>query len=54
MVADIEELEKMDASEIYPRRINEVLTPENGKTLIFPIADGTVQGETDGSSSTLL
>ena len=30
LVADIEELEKMDASEIHPRRINakEVLTPQ--------------------------
>ena len=33
LVADIEELEKMDASEIYPRRINEkeILTPQKGE-----------------------
>ena len=33
MVADIEELEKMDASEIHARRLNakEVLTPRNGE-----------------------
>ena len=45
MVADIEELEKMDASEIHARRLNakEVLTPQNGEKFIFPIADGTVQ-----------
>ena len=32
MVADIEELDKMDASEIYAWRVNakKVLTPRNG------------------------
>ena len=42
MIADIEELEKMDASEIYPRRINakEVLIPQRGEEIIFPFADG--------------
>ena len=45
VVADIEELEKMDASEIHARRLNakEVLTPRNGEHFIFPIADGTVK-----------
>ena len=51
MVADIVELEKMDASEIRARRLNakEVLTPQNGvffflkKKKNFPIADGTVK-----------
>ena len=46
MVADIEELEKMDASEIHARRLNakEVLTPpKNGEQFIFRIADGTVK-----------
>ena len=45
MVADIEDLEKMDASEIHARRLNakEVLTPQNGETFVFPIADGTVK-----------
>ena len=42
-MADIEELEMVDASEIHPRRINakEVLTPQKGDKFIFPIADGT-------------
>ena len=42
LVADIEELETMDASEIYSKRLNakEVIFPkENGK-FIFPAADG--------------
>ena len=40
MVAEIEELEKMDVSEIHARRLNsnEVLTPENGENFIFPVA----------------
>ena len=44
-VADIEELETMDASEIYSERLNakEVIFPnENGK-FIFPIADGRIK-----------
>ena len=45
LVADIEELEKMDASEIHAKRLNakEVLTPMNGGKIIFPIADGAVK-----------
>ena len=45
MVADIEELEEMDASELYARKLNakEVLTPMSGEKFIFPIADGTVK-----------
>ena len=45
LVADIEELEKMDASEIHAWRLNakEVLTPMSGEKIIFPIADGTVK-----------
>ena len=45
LVADIEELEKIDASDIHARRLNaeEVLTPMKGDKLIFPIADGTVK-----------
>ena len=44
MVEDIEELEKMDASEIYARRLNakEVLMPMKGQIFIFSIEDGTV------------
>ena len=44
LVADLEELEMMDASEIYSERLNakEVIFPkENGK-FIFPAADGRI------------
>ena len=45
VIADIEEEEDMDASEIHARRLNakEVLTPMKGDNFIFPVADGTVQ-----------
>ena len=45
LVADIEELENMDGSEIRPRRLNakEVLTPQRSEHFIFPVADGTAQ-----------
>ena len=45
LVADSEELEEMDASEIHAKRLNakEVLTPMSGEKFIFPIADGTVK-----------
>ena len=45
MIADIEELEEMDASEIHARRLNakKVLTPMKGDNFIFPVADGTVK-----------
>ena len=44
-IADIEELEEMDASELHVRRLNakEVLTPIKGDNLLFPVADGTVR-----------
>ena len=40
LVADIEDLEKMDASEMHARRLNakDVSTPMNGEK--FPVADG--------------
>ena len=43
MVADIEELLRMDASEIHAKRLNakEVLTPQRGGDFIFPNADRT-------------
>ena len=43
MVADIEDLEEMDASELYARRLNakEVLTPMKGEEFMFPVADRT-------------
>ena len=45
LVADIEELEEMDASEIHSKRLNakEVSMPQNGGKCFFPIADGTVK-----------
>ena len=45
LVADIEELDHLDASEIQVRRHNakEKITSKSGKHFIFPIADGTVK-----------
>ena len=45
MVADIEELEERDASDLQARRLNakEVLTPMKGDNFILPVADGTVK-----------
>ena len=45
LIADIEELEQMDASEIHARKLNakEVLTPMKGENFIFPVADGTLK-----------
>ena len=45
MIADIEELEEMDASELHARRLNakKVLTPVKMKKIVFAIADGTVK-----------
>ena len=45
MVADVQELETMEASEIYSKRLNakDVIFPkENGKS-IFPVADGRIK-----------
>ena len=44
MVADIEALEEVDASELHAWRLNakEVLTPQRSGNFIFPVADGTV------------
>ena len=45
LVADIEDLEQMDVSEIHARKLNakEVLTPLRSGNFIIPFADGTVQ-----------
>ena len=45
LIADTEDLEKLDASEIYPRRINakEVLMTQTGDEFIFPEADDTAK-----------
>ena len=44
LIADLEELEMMDASEIYSKRLNakEVIFPNQGE-FIFPIADGRIK-----------
>ena len=45
MVADIDELEQMDASELHARRLNakEVLTTQRIGNFICPVAHGTVK-----------
>ena len=45
MIADIEEVEEMDASQIHARRPNakEMLTPMKSDNLNFPVAGGTVK-----------
>ena len=44
-MADLEDLEKMNASDIYPRRINakEVLIRQKDDKFIFSVADGTTK-----------
>ena len=44
-VADTEDLEQMDASELHTKTLNaeEVLTPMKGENFIFPVADGRVK-----------
>ena len=58
LVADLEELETMDASEIYSKRLNakEVIFPEEKGKFIFPIADErikTLGGDQELRTSTL-
>ena len=45
MIKDIEELEKMDASDTYPRRIyaKEVFISKKKEEFILPIGDGTAK-----------
>ena len=59
LVADLEELETMDASEIYSKRLNakEVIFHKEKGEFIFPIADGrikTLGGDQDLRTSTLV
>ena len=59
MVADLEELETMDASEIYSKRLNakEVIFPKEKGEFIFPIADGRIKlsgGDQELRTSTLI
>ena len=58
LIADLEELETMDASEIYSKRLHgkEVICPTQGE-FIFPIADGrikTLGGDQELRTSTLV
>ena len=58
LIADLEELETMDSSEIYSKRLNakEVIFPKQGE-FIFPIADGrikTLGGDQELRTSTLV
>ena len=45
LFADLEELETMDATEIYSKRLNakEVIFPKEKGEFIFPIADGRIK-----------
>ena len=59
LVADLEELETMDASEIYSKRLNakEVIFPTENEKFIFPVADGRIHvsgGEQELRTSTLI
>ena len=58
LIADLEELETMDASEIYSKRLNakDVIFPKQGE-FIFPIADGRIKtsgGDQELRTSTLV
>ena len=58
LVADIEELETMDASETYSKRLNakEVIFPKEKGEFIFPIEDGRIKpfgGDQDLRASSL-
>ena len=58
LIADLVELETMDASEIYSKRLNakEVIFPKQGE-FIFPIADGRIKtpgGDQELRKSTLV
>ena len=59
LIADLEELETMDASEIYSKRLNakEVIFPKEKGEFIFPIADGRIKtpgGDQELRTSTLV
>ena len=59
LVADLEELETMDASEIYSKRLTakEVIFPKEKGKYIFPIADGRIKtrgGDQELRTSTLV
>ena len=59
LVADLEEVETMDVSEIYSKRLNakEVIFPKEKGEFYFPIADGRIKplgGDQDLRTSTLI
>ena len=59
LVADLEELDTTDASEIYSKRLNakEVIFPKEKGDFIFPIADGRIKlsgGDQELRTSTLV
>ena len=59
MVADVEELETMDAAEIYSKRLNakELIFPEENGNFIFPAEDGRIKfvgGDQELRTSTLI
>ena len=59
LVADLEELESMDASEIYSKRLSakEVIFSKEKGEFIFPLADGRIKllgGDRDLRTSTLI
>ena len=59
LVADLEELETMDAPEIYSTRLNAmgVLFPQGNGSFIFPVVDGRIKfiaGDQELRTSTLI
>ena len=59
LIADLEELETMDASEIHSKRLNakEVIFPKENGNFIFPAADGRITlsgGDQELRTSTLI
>ena len=53
LVADLEELETMDASEIYSKRLNakEVIFSKEIGLFIFPVADGRIKLQRSGTEN---
>ena len=45
LIADIEELENLDETEVHARRLNakEVITASSNEIFIFPVAEGTAK-----------
>ena len=59
MVADVEELETMDVSEIYAKRLNvkAVIFPKEMGQFVFPVADGRIKiigGDQELKTSSLI